>query len=1063
MNAERSTSCRGVRSLINALLEFCDFGREEKENTNVERRTAFDVRIFFCLHVFAVAFVFLPAAAALADDKPAALPADSLVMKCSRAQLWDQGDTSVAELFGPVKLELDHTKMSAENAVVWIGPNPGGAPNSHRVQIALIGHAQLQQQGVLRFDRRLLVKATLTGDLQLIGNRNAGADESSPLYLDAAGLRAGRASTSNPASQPTTTTAPAATEPTTVPGLGEIAPLPPLPGSTQPSSAPVVPSNALVAVKPTTTRPAKIVLPPQQRIIEFEGNYQRAVTSDGNVAAVCTDGVTLRYQSDKGDLIEFVAHDMVLFTNLKQFKGAGEGENSKQFFTDHIVSAYFDGDVQVFVTPANGSKNEMRMRAQRVFYEFDTDRAVMTDVLFHSIDLKKQIPLFMRAEKLRQLSTGEFKMENVEMSSSAFMTPTYGLGTTNVYVRGEDTGDPAQGERIQFKADNATVNAFGLPIFYFPSIAGTMSSKGSAFRTIDLVNDNDYGFGLRSRWGLFESLGLIPPKDLDATYTLDYLSKRGVGGGIDAIYSGGFVSDTTKQPWNFLGDFHSYIINDRGEDVLGAARLDEMPADPLRGRIYFEHQHFFPDDWQAQLRLGYVSDSNFMAQYFNDEYQNNLPVDDSVYLRHAHDSGVFSFLAEAQPNRAISSADEEQENREISRLPEISYDRIGDSVADDHLTFFSENTGSALKFVRNEESLTQQGFYPAVEPGEPSYAYTGDPGETVYRGDFRQELDYPINAGAFKVVPYVFARYTPYSAGVVPPVVSPQQKAIPANALVSGDRNRVIGGVGARLTTSFWKVDNSVESDLFDLHRLRHVVDPEINVFASSSNVDQNRVFIYDPEVDAVNDVEAVQLALRQRWQTKRGGPGRWRSVDVFALNLYGNFFNNQPENRFRAPTDFRGLFYYSNPEASPARNSANADATWRISDSMAVLSDVEENLDQYRLATASLGIAVQRDARLTYFIGTRYIADLHSNVATLEATYQLDRKYSLSLSESLDLAQNKDVYYTFALTRNFDNFSMSVNTFYDQSTNNKGFSFGLQPFGAHSTLGSNQLTQPTE
>jgi len=45
------------------------------------------------------------------------------------------------------------------------------------------------------------------------------------------------------------------------------------------------------------------------------------------------------------------------------------------------------------------------MRAQRVYYEFDTDRAVMTDVLFHTVDLKKQIPLFMRASKLRQLSS----------------------------------------------------------------------------------------------------------------------------------------------------------------------------------------------------------------------------------------------------------------------------------------------------------------------------------------------------------------------------------------------------------------------------------------------------------------------------------------------------------------------------------------------------------------------------------------------------------------------------------------------------------------------------------
>jgi hypothetical protein len=996
---------------------------------------------------------------AVAEDKPAPLPADSLVMRCAKAQLWDQADTSVCELTStpntPVKLELDHTTMSADGAVVWIAPNPDGPPDSHRVQIALIGHAQLQQAGVLRMDRRLLVKATITGNLQLIGDRAFAADESSPLYLDAQQLHSGQPSATNPASQPSTQS----TQPHSTAMTG-ITPLPALSGSTQPATESLAPWTNASSLPQPTTRPATQSLAPPPRVIEFDGNYQRATTPDGSIAAVCTGGVNLRYMDQKQDLVEFVADNMVLFTNLKQIKGAGSGEDKKHFFNDHIVSAYLDGDVQVFVTPAGGSKNELRMRAERVYYEFDSDRAIMTDVLFHTVDLKKQIPLFMRASKLRQLSSSEFKLEGVEMSTSAFATPTYGIGASNVYVRGQDSGDPTVGERISFSAQNTTVNAVGVPIFYFPSLGGTMDSKGTAFRTADIVDDGNYGFGARTRWGLFETLGLVPPKDLDTTYTLDYFSKRGPAGGLDTTYNGGFVSETTKQPWNFLGDFHSYFVDDHGTDVLGAARADEKPTDNIRGRAYLEHQHYFPDDWQAQLRLGYVSDSNFMDQWFNDEYQNNLPVDDSFLLKHAHDSESFSIYAEAQPNRAITSADEEEQNREISRLPEVTYDRIGDSLAADRLTYFSETSGSALKFVDNKQSLTEQGFFPLVEPGLPSYAYTGDPGKTTFRGDTRQELDYPLTVGAFKVVPYVFARYTAYSDGVVPPLVQSQQLSIPSNVTLSGDRNRLIGGGGLRLTTSFWKVDNSVESDLFDLHRIRHIVEPELNLFGSASNIDQDRLFIYDPAVDAVNDVEAVQLALRQRWQTKRGGPGRWRSVDVFTLNLYANLFANQPQNRFRDPTDFRGLYFYSNPEASLARNSANADATWRISDTTTVLSDLEQNLDKYKLASAAVGVAVQRSDRLTYFVGTRYIADLNSNVITIEANYQLDRKYSCSASESLDLAQNKDVSYNFALTRNFDTIAVSLRAFYDQSSNDKGVSFGIQPLGAHGALGSDQLAQ---
>jgi hypothetical protein len=1001
-------------------------------------------------------FGFLCSPLHAADDSNP-LPADSLLIKCARAQLWDQDKISVAELTGPVNLELDHTKMSADNAVVWIGPNPGGPVNSHRVQISLIGRAQLQQAGVLRLDRRLFVTAVVSGDLKLIGERASGADESSPLYQDAAAVREGKPSTTNPATLPTITPAPVE------PALGGISPLPPLVPSTAPTTEPIstVPWPTVTPPVLPTTQPIGGAPVTGPRLMEFDGDYERTVTPDGTIAAVCTNGVSLRYRDQQQNLLEFTARSMVLFTNLKQFKGAGEGENARQFIADHIVSAYFEGDVQVYMTPLNGMRNELRMRAERVYYEFDTDRAFMTDVLFHTVDLKKGVPMFMRAQKLRQLSSGEFKMENVEFSSSAFFTPSYGIGASNIYVRAEDSGDPTVGEKVNFVADNATLNVFGVPAFYFPSMGGEMNTKGSAFQNIDIVDDSDFGDGVRTRWGLFESLGIVPPKDTEFNYDLDYLSKRGPGVGLNGIYTGGFVSDSTRQPWDFTGDFRGYMIDDHGTDDLGAARQEETPDNTLRGRIYFEHEFFFPDGWLAQARLGYVSDSNFMDQYFNAEYQNNLPVDDSIFVKHSSDSEVFSFLAEAQPNRAISSADEEEENREISRLPEVSYQRIGDSVAGDHLTFFSENSASALKFVSNEQSLSQQGFYPQVEPGLPAYAYTGDPGKTTLRGDFREEMDWPINAGVFKVVPYAFARYTPYSQGVVPPGVEPQIKSIPTDVVISGDRNRVMTGVGARFVTSFWKTDNTVESDMFDIHRIRHIIEPELNLFVSTSNVSPQEVYVYDPQVDGVSDIKAAQLALRQRWETKRGGPGRWRNVDFFDLNLYGNFFGNQSVNRFRYPTDFRGLFFYSTPEASQARNSANADATWRLSDTTALLSDVEQNLDKYRLATAAMGIAVQRDVRLSYYLGIRYIADLNSNVATIQINYQLDRKYSLSGIQSFDLAQNKDVYYGLSLIRSFDNFSISARIFYDQSTNDKGFSFSVQPFGAKSALGSDRLAQP--
>ena len=94
--------------------------------------------------------------------------------------------------------------------------------------------------------------------------------------------------------------------------------------------------------------------------------------------------------------------------------------------------------------------------------------------------------------------------------------------------------------------------------------------------------------------------------------------------------------------------------------------------------------------------------------------------------------------------------------------------------------------------------------------------------------------------------------------------------------------------------------------------------------------------------------MDAVQFALRQRWQTKRGAPGQHRSVDVFAWNLELNFFDDaRPE--VVVPTavgpasaaGFRGLFFASEPEASLARDGINTDALWRISDTTALVGSL--------------------------------------------------------------------------------------------------------------------------
>jgi hypothetical protein len=318
-----------------------------------------------------------------------------------------------------------------------------------------------------------------------------------------------------------------------------------------------------------------------------------------------------------------------------------------------------------------------------------------------------------------------------------------------------------------------------------------------------------------------------------------------------------------------------------------------------------------------------------------------------------------------------------------------------------------------------------------VSPGLPSLGTTGTTDGAVYRGNLRQQIDYPLSLGPIRVVPYAEGIYTGYTG-------SPN----------GGWQNRLYSGVGMQATTAFWKVDDSAESDLFDIHRLRHVIEPQINLFTSGTTVQRSDVYVFDVPTDAISDISAMQLALNQRWQTKRGGPGRWRNVDVFSWNLQGNFFANQPPDDLLQPLGFRGLYFPSLPETSIPRNSINTDATWRISDTTALLGDAQYNLDQSDLATAAIGVTVRRDPRLSYYFGTRYINQLNSNIATFAFNYQLTKKYALAFSQSYDFSQKDDVSSSITMTRKFDRIFLAVRVYHNSIDSSSGVTFNLIPEG---------------
>jgi hypothetical protein len=123
-------------------------------------------------------------------------------------------------------------------------------------------------------------------------------------------------------------------------------------------------------------------------------------------------------------------------------------------------------------------------------------------------------------------------------------------------------------------------------------------------------------------------------------------------------------------------------------------------------------------------------------------------------------------------------------------------------------------------------------------------------------------------------------------------------------------------------------------------------------------------------------------------------------------------------------------------------------------------LADAYYNIDQSELATTSIGMAVQRDPRLSYFVGTRYIGQINSTIANIAATYELSAKYTLAFNQSFNLSDRQNQNSSVTIIRKFDRLIATLTLYYDAIDDESGFRFGLIPEGLGVGISSDALNQ---
>jgi hypothetical protein len=80
------------------------------------------------------------------------------------------------------------------------------------------------------------------------------------------------------------------------------------------------------------------------------------------------------------------------------------------------------------------SDGRYTLRGPRIYYDLQANRALVIDAVFWTYDEQRRLPLYVRADSIRQRSAGEFFAENARLSTTAFFEPDFTIGASTVTI-----------------------------------------------------------------------------------------------------------------------------------------------------------------------------------------------------------------------------------------------------------------------------------------------------------------------------------------------------------------------------------------------------------------------------------------------------------------------------------------------------------------------------------------------------------------------------------------------------------------------------------------------------
>ncbi|MFH0981471.1 MAG: hypothetical protein V2A79_08030 [Planctomycetota bacterium] len=930
---------------------------------------------------------------------PTGIMTDDVEMFGVLVYLWrDEHQTDVIHFVGDFELHLGPRRLQAREAVLWMTPRTYEGTSYHAFEVFLRRDARvLEPAGTVTSAPALFVTLNSTGKVRVSADKKTFASSADTVvFQEAAQVRAQLQAAGKAGA--------AITAPFAVTDTG------PLPEAKPPVPRPVVNYRA---------RDLTVQQVEGRRVVTAIGDVYLFRTTPGSedflelradAAAIYLaeeqESPPEQVQPPPANLTERpTGEDVGLGEALTGAAGAEETGREDQglYRSADIEAVYLEGDIVM-------TRGERMIRASQLYYDFHNDQAVILDAVFRTYLPERNVPVYVRAERVRQLSSRAYQADHPLITTSEFYTPHYHIGAARIDLEDKTEKELAGLRSGAYKMTHTTFNVGGVPLLYWPYTQGTLKEGETPIRSARAGYSDDFGVELETKWRLFNVLGLETPVGFDATLGLDYFSKRGPGIGLDLDY----------QRDNYFGLVRGYYIHDTGQDTLPGLFRDNEPDTQNRGRLTFRHRQYLPDDWQLTLEASYISDKNFLEEYFESEFDKGKEQETLFYLKKQRDTWAFTLLGQWRILDSLTQTE---------HLPDLGFRLLGQPLGD-FATLYSENRAGWVRYRAADRNLYD--FYRFFQWG-PRVDSSGVTG----RVDSRQEVDTPLTLGPVKVVPFGAVRGSAWDD-------SPQD----------GGLTRVFGSGGVRGSMYLWRLYDT-QSDLWDIHGMRHIVKPDFTAWASGSTRTSHELYPFEANVEDIDEIDGVTLGLRQRWQTKRGAPDRQRISDVFLFDVEVGAFNNA-QNFERT----YGYTSYSRPENSISRNYVDAAGAWRINDTTSLLSEANVDLNDRKLDVFNLSYVVERTPRLSYMIGHRFIGDTDSNLLAAGANYQMTEKHTLAIREEFDLDRGQTAEFSLGVIRKLPRWYMAMTFDLDEIEEDIGVSMSVWPEGFPRTvLGSRRFT----